>query len=287
MKISENVTVDMAIVRGKGDSRCELRKNWGLKLQIYPGISVPMNESRDIVNLGEGALKCLFLEHLRRQRRVDPGSVIASEYALGRAGRRIDLAIWNGEFVGIEFKSKLDSLKRLPFQLKAYLECFDRVILVVDQKHGPKAMEKVPVPVELWTVDELGQFTLMQAAGVVRTQSAQALANLCSVVQLRRLVPEGNRSRQYRGRLDLSLEVQIDDVYAAAIEAFKRSFASSSQAFWNEVESKCVDSAGLRVLSRFSDLRARRHSIERDQKAFWQEWTRQATESLSLPPDII
>lgn len=242
----------------------------------------------DDAQLNEVALKCLFLEHLRDEHLVDQNSVIASEYALGRIGRRIDLAIWNGEFIGIEFKSKFDSLKRLSWQLEAYLQCFDRVILVVDQKHRLKVAEQLPVSVEFWTVDAFGKLNLEQAAGVIRSQSVQALANLCSLAQLRRLAPVLDDESAYRGRLKiLAGELRVEDVYAAAIEGFKRAFACSSDAFWKEVAENRVEPTKMLKLSRFSESRIRRALIEQDQQIFWQKWAKQAAESLHLFSDAV
>lgn len=245
-----------------------------------------MSDSADTSELNEAALKCLFLEHLRRQRVIDQNSVIASEYGLGRVGRRIDLAIWAGEFIGIEFKSRFDTLKRLSWQLQAYLQCFDRVILVVDERHGKKALLGLPAPVELWTVNSLGDFTRVQSAGVIRAQTAQALSNLCSLVQLRRLTPATNNGA-YRGRLHIATkELRIEDVYDVAIEGFKRAFLQSSRSFWNEVADGKIDPAAMLTLSRFAGSRSRRVMIQHDEQIFWQQWAEQAAESLRCIPEV-
>lgn len=58
---------------------------------------------------------------------------------------RVDLAVINGEFHGIELKSARDTLERLPKQALFYNEVFDRVTLVVAAKHLRKAMDVVPL----------------------------------------------------------------------------------------------------------------------------------------------
>ena len=58
---------------------------------------------------------------------------------------RIDLAVINGEFHGIELKSARDTLERLPNQAMLYNEVFDRVTLVVADKHLSKALDLVPL----------------------------------------------------------------------------------------------------------------------------------------------
>jgi hypothetical protein len=98
----------------------------------------------NFMRLSEMDLKCLYLERSRRLGLIDANSIIASEYSLGQTGRRVDLAILSNEFIGVEFKSKGDSLKRLKPQLDTYVRCFDRVVLVADERHIPNAQLLVP-----------------------------------------------------------------------------------------------------------------------------------------------
>lgn len=227
--------------------------------------------------LKEAELKCLFLESLRSRQIIDERSVIASEFALGRTGRRVDLAVWSREFIGIEFKSKFDTLRRLPPQLDAYLQCFDRVVFVVDQKHGA-SLKDMPPEVEVWIVDGDGNLSLVQRPGVIRSKSTQALANLCSLSQLRRLTRSEASGRSYRGRTSISSgDLVFDDVYEAAIDGFKKSFAPSSKTFWSRVENSKIHPDHLVVLSRYAEQRTRRAIAEKEQQSFWQSWSDQAT----------
>jgi hypothetical protein len=69
---------------------------------------------------------------------------IVEEMGIWGHSVRIDLAVINGEFHGIELKSAQDTLDRLPKQAALYNEVFDRIILVVAAKHISKALELVP-----------------------------------------------------------------------------------------------------------------------------------------------
>lgn len=246
-----------------------------------------MTDSDKTAQVNEAALKCLFLQHLRGQHTIDQNSVIASEYGLGRAGRRIDLAIWAGEFIGIEFKSRFDSLKRLTWQLGAYLQCFDRVILVVDEKHTDKVKACLPAPVELWSADASGNFTLINKAGVIRSQTVQALANLCSLAELRRITRSGSEQGVYRGRLSiLADDLNAEEVYDLAIKGFKKSFGNSSRAFWSIVGDKGIDQSKLFSLSRFSAQRTQKQLMQQVEKNFWLNWAQQASDNLGIPATI-
>jgi hypothetical protein len=221
------------------------------------------SSSEKAVLLNEGYLKCSFLDHLRRLGRLDSGSVLASEFALGRAGRRIDLAIWSGEFIGVEFKSKFDTLRRLSWQLDAYLQCFDRIIFVVDQKHASKVVALLPAPVELWVVGPTGNFVLENAAGVLRSQSIEGLANLCTLAELRRFSKAASSNGAYRGRCSVMASgLKVEDVYESAVTRFRKTFADSSRAFWNAVGDQAIHQSAIPNLSRFAKQRMRLASIQ-------------------------
>ncbi len=64
------------------------------------------------------------------------------EICSGRA--RVDLAIIGDRFIGIELKGPKDSVTRLPGQVKAYSQCFDRVVLVVHESLAKKAKPLIP-----------------------------------------------------------------------------------------------------------------------------------------------
>lgn len=235
------------------------------------------------VLLNEDYLKCSFLEHLRRLGRLDNNSVLASEFALGRAGRRVDLAIWSGEFIGVEFKSKFDSLRRLSWQLDAYLQCFDRIIFVVDRKHASKVAALLPAPVELWVVGPTGNFVLENAAGVLRGQTIEGLANLCTLAELRRLSRAASSDGLYRGRCSVMASgLKAEDVYDSAIKRFRRTFAHSSRAFWNAVGDQAIHQHALPSLSRFAKQRTRLACIQEAEQAFWRDWIQPAAKIVTV-----
>lgn len=238
--------------------------------------------------LNEGYLKCSFLEHLRRLGRLDGSSVLASEFALGGAGRRIDLAIWSGEFIGVEFKSKFDTLRRFSWQLDAYLRCFDRIIFVVDQKHASKVAALLPTAVELWVVGPTGNFILERAAGVLRGQTTEGLANLCTLAQLRQLSKVANSDGAFGGRRSLMASgLKLEDVYESAVARFRRTFADSSRAFWNAVGDQAIHQGALPSLSRFAKQRTRLAAIQEAEQIFWRDWVRPISNTATSPTEPI
>lgn len=74
----------------------------------------------------------------------DPDTLILEELGLRHGATRVDVVVVNGCLHGFEVKSDLDSLKRLPRQVKMYSEILDYVTLVVGQRHADKASPTIP-----------------------------------------------------------------------------------------------------------------------------------------------
>jgi len=78
------------------------------------------------------------------QHRNDRDTVIFDELGVRHGSSRIDLAVVNGELQGFELKSNQDTLIRLPEQAEAFGRVFDRVTLVVEERHVRRAVNVVP-----------------------------------------------------------------------------------------------------------------------------------------------
>lgn len=83
--------------------------------------------------------QALFLQH-----KGDAATVIFEELGIQNGFSRIDLAVVNGELHGFELKSDRDTLARLPQQTETYGRVFDRLTLVVGERHVRRAIEMVP-----------------------------------------------------------------------------------------------------------------------------------------------
>lgn len=74
----------------------------------------------------------------------DTNTRVVQEMGIWAGSVRVDIAVINGELHGFELKSARDTLDRLPFQAELYSQVFDRVTLVVAEKHAEKAAKIVP-----------------------------------------------------------------------------------------------------------------------------------------------
>lgn len=79
----------------------------------------------------------------------DPETRILNELGLRHGAARIDIAVINGSLDGYEIKSDLDTLRRLPNQMRIYNSVLDRVTLVATPRHVDSAMLIIP---EWWGV---------------------------------------------------------------------------------------------------------------------------------------
>lgn len=74
---------------------------------------------------------------------------IFDELGVVHGAARVDVAVVNGIIHGYELKSDLDTLYRLPGQIKMYNSVLDEVTLVVGKDHLHEAFEMIP---EWWGI---------------------------------------------------------------------------------------------------------------------------------------
>jgi hypothetical protein len=79
-----------------------------------------------------------------RKHHANPETVVIDELGLKHGVCRADIAVINGHLLGYEIKSDEDSLRRLPDQVDAYGAVFDRITLVVAERHLNDARRIIP-----------------------------------------------------------------------------------------------------------------------------------------------
>ena len=99
----------------------------GLMSAVTPGPRVAIPNERLI----RQALHAKYL----RNHRLQPDTLVIDELGLAHARSRIDIAVINRCLHGYEIKSDLDTLLRLPQQLRFYSMTCEKMTLVVGAKH--------------------------------------------------------------------------------------------------------------------------------------------------------
>ncbi len=79
-----------------------------------------------------------------RWHHASPDTLVLDELGLKHGKCRADIAVINGHLIGYEIKSDADSLYRLPEQIEAYSDVFDRATLIVGTRHAEAAYSLVP-----------------------------------------------------------------------------------------------------------------------------------------------
>lgn len=203
----------------------------------------------------EQVIKGFILDHLRRQDRRWSRAVVANEFCLGETGVRADLAIHGPEFLGVEIKSELDSLKRLPSQIKAYKSYFDRVVLAVAACHVRHLDWSALREVDVWQVSESGRVEVI--AGRTKMPTSLCFSELLTA-------EEANRVRGSQS---------AEDYQAVFFEAFSRRHSATSKRFWGQVEGRAISVDDLNELSRFRKDRERAVAWAQQQQQDWSSWS--------------
>lgn len=74
----------------------------------------------------------------------DTNTKIIEELGITHGAARVDIAVVNGIIHGYELKSDLDTLNRLPGQIKVYNSVLDKVTLVVGKTHLVDSIKIIP-----------------------------------------------------------------------------------------------------------------------------------------------
>ncbi|MBZ0163030.1 MAG: sce7726 family protein [Notoacmeibacter sp.] len=226
----------------------------------------------------ESYLKCEFLNYLRLGDIINVRSSIASEYVLGNTGRRADLAVHNGSrFIGIEVKSRHDTLARLRDQLDVYTACFDDVMIVLDERHVEEGLEIASADVEVFEVNRKGDVSLRRAAEIKPRIDPNTRLQLLTIQELKKLTGYcGNAPAKKRLLLEEAKSLPKDAISEAIAVAFRQTFSDTSQNFWRHVKRKRVTPDALCHLSRFASERIRLREKQYEKARFWDAWRQDA-----------
>ena len=97
---------------------------------------------------------------------LDTDILVIEELGLEYGLSRIDFAVASDKLIGYELKSDLDTLDRLPQQVRHYNAIFEEINLVVGYQHAYKALKMIP---NWWGV----YFAEMCSDGVIRFSIAR------------------------------------------------------------------------------------------------------------------
>lgn len=233
------------------------------------------------LKINELYIKYKVMEQLRSIRVLNNKAIVANEYCLGHAGRRVDLAVWGKEFVGIEIKSKYDSLKRLHDQLDVYKNCFDRVLLIVAEKHVENSLLIAPPCVDVWSIDDFGKIRPIRDRSEIQKPNVQTVLKLLKISDLKRLNNLPSSARASRSHLEnLSQEKDFDAIRECLRVSFYKAFVKTSDQFFDKTKRKKISPLNIVQLSRFIEQREANRKAQAAEREYWNTWNAQARMAL-------
>ncbi|MEF1284872.1 sce7726 family protein [Vibrio sp. M250220] len=219
----------------------------------------------------EPDIKALTLNYLRDRNIIDENSIIMSELTIGDFSRRVDLAIFNqGKLLAFEIKSEADSLNRLSGQVNKYLEYFDKVTVVSDQKFVSMLEDSLPGNVGLWEVSK-SKIKVKQRGRLQQKIDNNKLIDMMDSIDLHRLSSKLElKTKKDRKSIEKALESVPNKVLRQGVEAaLRRKFSKVTQSFMNATNNREVEKEDIKMLSRFSEHRERVRLEQSQSRAFW------------------
>ncbi|MCR4328283.1 MAG: sce7726 family protein [Patescibacteria group bacterium] len=151
---------------------------------------------------------------------------IFEELGVSHGRARIDMAVINGVMHGYEIKSDKDTLSRLFDQIHEYNEVFDKITLVVGQRHLLDAIHRIP---EWWGIDlakiDSGQqvvfFTIREARQNEDAQVPVSLARMLWRTQALSILEERNAADGIRSKSRSVIHEKIAEVFKDDLDALK------------------------------------------------------------------
>lgn len=94
--------------------------------------------------LNDKDIRHALKRQLELQYSTDGKTIILDELGVRHGAARVDIAVINDQLLGYEIKSDMDTLDRLPNQVRLYNSVFDKISITVGQRYFGKIIENVP-----------------------------------------------------------------------------------------------------------------------------------------------
>jgi hypothetical protein len=141
------------------------------------------------LKIKESTLKTLLKNHLLNKKNDE---FIITEFNISNFSKRVDLVYFNGiNCLAFEIKSDYDSLKRLKSQTDEYLKCFDKVIVVVAEKHLEKALIMTPEHVGIWQLKG-DTFKVIRKGNIIKVREKIRYLRMMTIQEMRRFMKKNN-----------------------------------------------------------------------------------------------
>lgn len=126
--------------------------------------------------MNETQIRELLVTHLSKKH--DASTIFIKELFINNFSCRADLVMANGQLSVFEIKSKLDTLDRLPDQVRNYNIAFENVIIVCADKHVEKVMICCDQHIGVWSINDKGEIKLRRRSSRIKLTKDNWLRHL-------------------------------------------------------------------------------------------------------------
>lgn len=103
-----------------------------------------MLSNLNCLKTNDSIIRIALMKILSKDHEGDSETKIIEELGLKHGEARVDIVVVNGIIHGYELKSDLDTLIRLPNQIRIYNSVLDQITLVVSKDHLHEAIKLIP-----------------------------------------------------------------------------------------------------------------------------------------------
>ena len=175
-----------------------------------------LNQKIKYASTTDKLIRCELKRNIEKKYKNTPVRII-EELCLNDYTTRIDIAVVNGILHGYEIKSDLDTLERLPKQIRSYDSIFDQITLVVGTDHLYDAFNLVP---DHWgimvaKIDAKGfvYFNHIRTASENIYQEKLPIAGLLWKEEAIGLLENINSARGYKNKSKKLISQRISDLF--------------------------------------------------------------------------
>lgn len=165
---------------------------------------------------------------------------IIEELGIRHGSARIDIAVVNGIMHGYEIKSDLDTLERLPEQMKEFNAVFDQITLIVGKRHLYQAIQDVPEGwgIKIAKIDSANRviFQTIRESEENKEQEGVSIARLLWRGEALRILEEHDQARGVRSKpREFIYERMANELDIATLKYKVRNVLLNSRGDWRSV----------------------------------------------------
>lgn len=215
----------------------------------------------------ENLIKAALIDWLFDKGMLDD-AVIINEMVVANWSRRADLVLANGRLYGFEIKSEVDTLKRLPGQVDAFMEHFDKVIIVAATKFVRHLVDSYPPEVGILEVRREGDgigIKQIRAGRISEIKSHSVVASHLTkgeidvFLRANGLLDSGDKARARVELLGMVSRVPLKRLKEYVLETLKRKYRGTFDSF---VDGR-ISNGTLQSLQLLSKTEHARRAVER------------------------